>query len=111
MSLEWDRIAAAALALDGTELSTSYGAPAVKVNGRVIVSVGREPDSFVLHVDLDTVDMLMATAPDSYWQTPHYAGWPAVLVRYASPDPSRVCEMIGRARDWQAARKPPRRRG
>ena len=25
---------------------------------------------------------LKATEPNTYWQTPHYEGWPAILVRY-----------------------------
>ena len=34
--------------------------------------------------------MLKETDPDTFWQTPHYEGWPGVLVRYGSADPERV---------------------
>ncbi len=109
MSLDWDRIVAHALSLPGTELSTSYGQPAVKANGRALVSPGREAGSFCLHIDKDSKEMLMETDPGTFWQTPHYEGWPALLVRYGG-DPGRVLATIEASRDWAMSRKPPRSR-
>jgi len=102
-----------ALTLPDTELSTSYGKPAVKVrsNGRAFLYTGHEhQSSFGIAIDLDTVEMLKETDPDTFFQTPHYEGWPAVLVRFDSADPERVRAMIERSRDWAAARKPARAR-
>lgn len=96
-----------ALSLPDTILSTSYGQPAVKVtsNGRAFVYPSHEADtSFGIAMDLDTIEMLKETDPDTYWQTPHYEGWPGVLVRFGSADPERVRHMIERSRDWTAAR-------
>lgn len=98
----WDKAVAFALTLPNTEIGTSYGGPAVKVasNGRVFLYPSREGGtSFGIALDLDTVEMLTETDPDSFWQTPHYVGWPGVLVRYDSPDPERVKAMIERSRD------------
>jgi hypothetical protein len=108
----WEEVVAFALTLPGTELSTSWGSPAVKVaaNGRAFLYTGREPDSFVLAIDQDSKLILLETDPDTYWQTPHYEGWDGVLVRFASDDPERVASMIERARDEAAAKKPPRAR-
>lgn len=103
----WDKAVAFALTLPGTELSTSYGKPAVKVtaNGRAFLYTGHEDvTSFGIAIDLDTVEMLKETDPDTFWQTPHYEGWPAVLVRFDSRDPERVRAMIERSRDWSTAR-------
>jgi len=109
--MTFDEAVAHALTLDGAQLSTSYGKPAVKVNGRAFLSVGHEPDtSFVLALDIGLIDILMEANPDSFWQTPHYAGYPAVLVRYDSPDPALVRDMIGRAHARAIAMKPPRKR-
>ena len=104
---DWDAIAAFALTLPDTVAATHYGGPAIKVasNGRAFLSKSREPDSFTLTIDRDTKEMLLETDPDTFWQTPHYEGWPGLLVRYASTDPDRVCAMIERARDQGAARK------
>src|SRR3546814_5068583 len=60
--------------------------------------------SFGLALDLDTIEMLKETDPDTYWQSAHYEGWPAVLVRYDSSDPERVRAMIERSREWTAAK-------
>ncbi|MCX9147672.1 hypothetical protein [Erythrobacter sp. WG] len=109
----WEAARDFALTLPGTELSTSYGKPAVKLaaNGRAILGTGREPgNSFVLHIDIATAEMLMASAPETFWQTPHYEGYPAVLVRFDSPDPERVRAMIAQAHEQAAALPPPGKR-
>ncbi len=107
----WEEAVAFALSLPDTELSTSYGKPAVKVNGRAFLYTGHEDKtSFGIGIDLDTVELLKETDPDTFWQTPHYEGWPAVLIRYDSRDPERVRAMIGRSRDWTAAKPRPRPR-
>jgi hypothetical protein len=107
----WEEAVAFALSLPDTELSTSYGKPAVKVNGRAFLYIGREEEtSFGIAIDLDMVEMLKETDPDTFWQTPHYEGWPAVLIRYASKDPERVREMIERSRAWTAAKPRPKPR-
>jgi hypothetical protein len=59
-------------------------------------------------IDRDTVDMLKETDPETYWQTPHYEGWPSVLVRYDSADPERVFAMIERAYQQALAKKRPK---
>lgn len=110
MALDWDAIVAHALSLPGTEPGTYFGKPTVKANGHALISPGREADSFVLHIGEDTKLMLLETDPATYWQTPHYEGWPALLVRYDSSDPERVLAMIEAACDGAMRRKPPRRR-
>jgi hypothetical protein len=96
-AMNWDGVTAMALALPGAELSTSYGRPAVKVRGKLIVVTGNTDDHFVLRATLDEIEMLIETDPDSFFQTPHYVGWEAVLVRYAAADPDRVAALIERA--------------
>lgn len=108
---DWDEAAAFALTLPDTELSTSYGKPAVKTNGRAFLYTGREPaSSFAIAIDLDTIEMLKETDPATFWQTPHYEGWPAVLVRFGSDDPERVREVVRRSHAWTAAKPRPRPR-
>jgi hypothetical protein len=105
--MTWDEAVAFALSLPDTELSTSYGQPAVKVasNGRAFLNRGHEADtSFVVALDLDAVDLLMETEPETYWQTPHYEGWRGVLVRYDGKDEERVRDVIRQSHAWTAAR-------
>ena len=111
--MTWEQAVAFALTLPDTELSTSYGSPAVKVvsNGRAFLFTSRESDSsFGVAIDLDSVALLKETDADTFWQTPHYVGWTGVLVRYDSADPDRVRTMIERSREWNAARPKPRPR-
>jgi hypothetical protein len=108
-----DEAIAFALTLPDTELGTSYGKPAVKVvsNGRAFLFPSHEPDtSFGIAIDRDSIEILKATDPATYWQTAHYEGWEGVLVRYDGPDKDRVRETIGRARDFVAAKSKPRPR-
>jgi hypothetical protein len=111
--MTWDEAVAFALTLADTELGTSYGKPAVKVlsNGRAFLFRSHEPDtSFGVAIDLDTIEILKETDPATFWQTPHYVGWEGVLIRYDSEDPDRVRDVIGRSRDWVAAKPKPRPR-
>jgi hypothetical protein len=96
-----------ALTLPDTELGKSYGKPAVKVasNGRAFLFPSHEADtSFCVAVDLDTIEILKETDPATFWQTPHYVGWEGVLIRYDGEDEDRVREVIGRSRDFVAAK-------
>ena len=103
----YDDAVAFALTLPDTELGTSYGQPAVKIvsNGRAFLFPSHEAEtSFGIAIDLDTIEILKETDPDTFWQSPHYEGWPGVLIRYGSADPERVRLMIERAHDWTAAK-------
>jgi hypothetical protein len=102
--VNWDAIAELALALPGAELSTSYGRPAVKVRGKMFVVVGKSDDHFVLPATLDEIDLLIETEPEAFFQTPHYVGWEAVLVRYAAADAGRVAILIERAWSRRASK-------
>jgi len=107
--MTWEDAVAFALTLPDTELSTSFNQPCVKVgsNGRSFLFPSREAaTSFCVSVDHDTIEILKETEPETYWQSPHYEGWPGVLVRYETGDDERVRDIIARGRDWNAARKP-----
>ena len=113
--MTFDEAIAHALTLPDTERGTSYGQPAVKIvsNGRAFLFPSHETDtSFGVAIDRDTIEILKAADPGTFWQTPHYEGWEGVLIRYASRDDARVREVIERSRDWIAAKPPvkPRKR-
>jgi hypothetical protein len=111
--MTWDEAVAFALSLPDTELGISYGKPAVKVasNGRAFLFPSHEADtSFGVAIDLDTIEILKETEPETFWQTAHYVGWEGVLIRYDSDDEVRVRDVIARSRDFVAAKPKPRPR-
>jgi hypothetical protein len=110
---DFEKALAFALTLPGTERISSYGRPAAAIaaNGRAFLFTGHEADtSFAVRIDLGTVEMLKETEPETYWQSPHYEGYPAVLVRYDSPDPERARRVVEQACEQAAAQKPARKR-
>jgi hypothetical protein len=100
----WAEVAAFALSLPETEMSTSYGKPAVKLRGRAFLFPGREQGSFAVMAPLDEKQLLMETEPETFWETPHYSGYPAVLVRFDSPSRERI-EMVIQRAWWDRASK------
>lgn len=69
-----------ALALPEVTEGTSYGQPALKVRDKTFVSL-KQAEQMVLQCPLDRKEMLLEMAPEIYWQTDHFRGWPALLVR------------------------------
>jgi hypothetical protein len=53
---------------------------------------------------LDEKQLLMETEPETFWETPHYSGYPAVLVRFDSPSRERI-EMVIQRAWWDRASK------
>ena len=100
----WDEVAAFGLGLPDTQLASSYGRPAVKVRNKAFLFPGREPGSFAICSPLPEKELLMETDPDTFWETDHYRGWPAVLVRYGSSERERIELVIARAW-WDRATK------
>jgi hypothetical protein len=74
-----------ALALPDVEEATSWGATSFKVNGRMFAceAIHSSAEERTLMVRMDTMlrDELLKEEPDVYYLTPHYAPYPAVLVR------------------------------
>jgi hypothetical protein len=95
---DWDAVVGVGLALPGVELGTTYGKPALKVRGKMIAATtAPEPGSFVLHVPMEDKAVLIETDLTTFWQTDHYHGWPAILVRYGTPETDRIAVLLARA--------------
>ena len=92
----WTDVRKVALALPGTREKTAYGSPAWVVNDKFFVwerplrktdlnALGKgAPEGPFLGVrtgDLEMKDVLLQRNPDVYFTTPHFDGYPAVLVR------------------------------
>ena len=63
--------------------STSYGTPSLKVKDKSFVRL-KDADTLVLLCPLEQKVLLMEMSPHIYFETDHYLGWPAVLVRLSA---------------------------
>jgi hypothetical protein len=72
--------AAQATKLPGVEQSMWYGTPSLAVKGKSFMRV-KDADTFVFRCALDEKEVLMEAGAKVYFETDHYKGWPAVLVR------------------------------
>ncbi|MBB5571801.1 MULTISPECIES: MmcQ/YjbR family DNA-binding protein [Rhizobium] len=86
VSIETDAISqrlqrvAAQAGLPEVEVSTHYGTPALKVGGKAFVSV-KNGETIVLALPIDRKEQLIEMAPEIYFQSDHYVGWPALPTR------------------------------
>ncbi|HTW59615.1 MAG TPA: MmcQ/YjbR family DNA-binding protein [Terriglobales bacterium] len=79
----YDAIRRLALTLPGAQESTSYGTPAVKVNGQLFLRLHQDLDKIVLKMPFDRREELMTGDPETYFITDHYREYPWVLVSLA----------------------------
>jgi hypothetical protein len=109
-TINFDTVRTIGLALPGVEESTTYGVPALKVNGKLLacIAVNRsaEPGSLVVRVDFDDRAELLAADPDVYYVTDHYVPYNAVLVRLSRVNPDVLRDLLGMAHKFVTRAKP-----
>ena len=100
-TIDFDTVRKIALTLPGVEASTAWGAPALKVRGKLLACVpthrSAEPGSFMVRVGFDDRAELLAAAPNVYYVTDHYLGYSAVLVRLSRVTPDVLRDLLGMA--------------
>ena len=73
------------LQLADVEEATSWGAPALKVRGKMFACVPTnkqaEPESVVFRLSFVERDLRLDAEPDHYYLKPHYVNYPCVLAR------------------------------
>ncbi len=78
----WQDVVAIATRYPGVEEGTSYGKPALRASGKAMCRMRTDPDALVMKViDLGEVEALTRQDPQTFFTTPHYDGYPYVLVR------------------------------
>ena len=106
----WDDVRRLALALPNTsEQSKTRSGPAWLVNGKAfawerplrpsdIAALGKKaPSGPILGVrtaDLEMKEALLAGAPSIYFTTPHFDGYPAVLIRLGKISPKQLKDVL-----------------
>jgi hypothetical protein len=104
-------------ALPDVEVSTSWGAMALKVRGQMFVCVAThksaEPDTLVVRMDIDQRNALIEEEPSVYYLKEHYVNYPCVLVRLTRVSPEALRDLVHTAYRYVGAtvrRRVPRSR-
>jgi hypothetical protein len=109
----------AAKRFPGIESDTSYGTPAIRVNGKFLARLRTEAEGW-LAIRCDFVDreILLQSAPHVFHLTPHYENYPMILVDLAAVDDDTLLQIVERAwrrqapkklvREWDERHKPAR---
>lgn len=113
--MHFNRVRKLGLALPDAEESTMYGAPALKVRGRMFVCMAShksaEPNTLVALVGFEERKALIAADPETYYLKDHYVNHPSVLVRLSRIRPDALQNLLLKA--WRfvvALHKAPVRR-
>src|SRR5687768_10884243 len=75
----WETVCELGAELPEVEQSTWYGTPALKVRGKGFARL-REDGALVVMVDVLEREALMQEDADTFYITPHYQEYPAMLV-------------------------------
>jgi hypothetical protein len=122
----FETVRAIGAALPGVEVATAWGAPALKVGGKMFVCMAThksaEPNTLVVRMDFAQRDMLIEEDPATYYLKDHYVDYPCVLVRLSRVQADALRDLVQTAYRFVSAtlskrnprcpvplRRPPRR--
>jgi len=92
-SFERVRRLAEAAGLPETTVGTAYGTPALLVKGKSFARM-KDAETLVVMSALEEKEMLMELDPSRFFETDHYKGWPAMLVRLAVIDDEALTQRL-----------------
>jgi hypothetical protein len=101
-----DDVREIALSMPDVIETTAYGMAAFKAGGRRFAGqpVERpdvEPNTIGVHLSFEDRDALLASRPDVYYLTEHFAPYPAVLARLTKMRRDELRELLGAS--WRYA--------
>jgi hypothetical protein len=110
----FDAVREIGLSFPGVVESTCYGQPALKIGGKMFACMAShrsaEPGSLVVLADFPRRDELLAEAPEIYYLTDHYEGYPSVLVRLAKIERDMLRGLLSGALQFVQSKAGKRRR-
>ena len=103
VSKAFDLVRSVGLELPDVEAATKYdGSPMLKVGGSFMAGVATHPsaerDTLVVRAGLEEREWLMADAPETYYLTDHYRGYPLILVRLSHVDRDALRDLLSVSR-------------
>ena len=101
--LTFDAVRRMVLSLPGVDEGTSYGTPAFRVSGKMLLRFHQE--SLVIPVEFAAREVLMGARPDTFYVTDHYRCYPLMLARLSTVDRDDLSRLLEEA--WR--RRAPKR--
>jgi hypothetical protein len=109
----FDTVRKIGLGFPGVEESTCFGQPALKTGGKMFACIAAhksaEPGSLVVRMDFARRDELVAEAPEVYYITDHYVGYPSVVARLSKIGPDELRGLLAGALQFVQAEKTKKR--
>ena len=106
MVLTFDDVVRIASPLPGVEVGTSYGTPAPRVGKTLMCRMWADGETMVLKpIEEIEQQFLRDTQPEVFYLTPHYEGWPTLLVHLSRTDEGQMRELIEQCWERLATRK------
>jgi hypothetical protein len=108
--LSFNTVRTLALFLPGVVDGTAYGAPAVKLKGKLLacipVNKSAEANSIAVRIDPEQRAELLREHPETYYITDHYAPHPIVLIRLAKITRADLKELLRDAYGFVSSSSP-----
>lgn len=99
--MDYAAFKALGLALPEVEESTSYGTPALKVQGKLMARLKEDGESVAIRTTWEERERLLMVEPETYYITDHYRDHPWVLIRL--PQAHREGVTLRLAQAWLLA--------
>jgi hypothetical protein len=91
----WKDVVSIGLRYPGVEEARWFGTPGLKVAGKGMCRLRSNPDALVIRVlDFGDREALLQGQTDVFFTTPHYDGYPYVLVRLEAVDRGQLEELV-----------------
>jgi hypothetical protein len=102
------RVRAIALKLPDVEEGTTFGFPAFKIGGKLLLAwfpkkKEVEPGSLGVRMSILERDFRIAAEPDVYYVTPHYQGYTSVLARPDKMTDAALKELLASGYEFMVA--------
>jgi hypothetical protein len=92
--------------LPGIEVGTSYGTPALRVGKKFMCRMRGDGETLVLRPVQDIEQsFLMETQPDVFYRTPHYEGYPTILIHLSRVDEDELRALLEQSWERLATKK------
>jgi hypothetical protein len=105
------RVRRLGMKLPDVEEGTSWGFPALKVDGKMFAVIpthrSAEPESIAVRLSFVERDLRLEADPDTYYVKPHYVNYPCVLARVRKLNDAALADLLETG--WQFVRSPKKR--